>query len=82
MKKHLAWLIDPHIVCEIIELAQKHGKRKGDNMQTEFETILKKKPNKFKLLGATDQDIDMITGNLREQGKKILNINEINRRKK
>jgi len=82
MKKFLAWSIDPEALLEIIELAKQHGKKEGDNMQAEFEEILKKKPNKIKLLGATDQDIDMITGNLREQGKRILNINEIDRRKK
>ena len=82
MKKHLAWLVDPDAILEIIELAQQHGKKEGDNMQAEFEEILKKKPDKFKLLGATDKDVDMITGELRERGKRILNIKEIDRRKK
>ncbi len=82
MKKYLAWSIDPKTALEIFNLAEQHGKKAGDSMQAEFLEIYKKKPNKFKLLGATDQDIDMIAGNLREEGKKILNLNEIDRRKK
>ena len=82
MKKYLALSIDPKTVLEIIELAKKHGKQAGDSMQAEFEEIYKKKPDKFKLLGATDQDVDMITGNLREKNLKILNLKEIDRRKK
>ncbi len=82
MKKYLAWSIDPKTALEIFNLAEQHGKKAGESMQTEFLEIYKKKPEKFQLLGATDQDVDMLTGNLREQGKKIINLNEIDRRKK
>jgi len=80
--KNLAWAIDVETYLEIVELAIKHGKKSGDNMHEEFEEILKKKKDKFELLGGTDKDIDLITGDLREKGLKILNIKEIHRRKK
>jgi len=41
--------------------------------------IAKKK--QMKPIGTTDKDIDQLTGDLREEGKKILNLNEIQRRK-
>ena len=81
MKKFLAWEIDDKTFLEIFKLAKQHGKKVGDSMQAEFEEIYKRSPKKFRLLGATDQDIDMITGNLREQGKKVINLHEEDRRK-
>lgn len=81
-KKQLVWLIDLDTYSEIIELAQKRGKKVGDSMQQEFEEVLKKKKQKFELLGHTDQDIDLLTGNIREMGLKVLNLKEIQRRKK
>lgn len=80
--KNLAWAIDLETYLEIIELATKHGKKTGDNMQEEFEEILKKKKDKFKLLGGTDKDADLLTGDCREKGLKVLNLNELDRRKK
>ncbi len=79
--KNLVWVIDIETVTEIIELAQLHGKNPGDSMQVEFEEILRKKGNKFQLLGETDKDVDMITGELREERKRVLNIKEIDRKK-
>ena len=67
---------------EAILLGIKRGKKVGDNIEKEFFEILKKynKENKLKYLGKTKQDSDLLTGNLREKGLKILNINEINRK--
>jgi len=36
------WIITAEIYLEIIELAQKHGKKQGDSMQEEFEEVKKK----------------------------------------
>jgi len=79
-KKKLVWLTDVDTMLEIYKLAKKNGKKAGDNIVAEFNKVMKKK--KIKLIGITESDIDMITGNLREQGKKILNLNEIQRRKR
>jgi hypothetical protein len=79
--KKLVWLTDIDTTLEIFELALKHGKKPGESMQEEFIEIYKQKKEKFQLIGCTEQDIDMLTGNLREEGKKILNLNEIERRK-
>ena len=75
------WQIDIDTYMEIVELARKNGKKAGDSMQEEFEEVLKKKKDKFKHLGNTDKDIDILTGDLRENGLKVLNMNEEKRRK-
>ena len=84
MKKKLnhAFIMDAKIYLEICNLAQKHGKKEKDSMQEEFDEVLKKKRNKIKYIGSTNMDIDLLTGNLREKGLKIRNMNEENRRKK
>jgi len=76
------WLLDLDTVIEIFELAKKHGKKEGDNIQAEFDEIMKKYPDKFKYLGNTNKDIDLLTGDLREKGLKILNLNEEKRKRK
>jgi hypothetical protein len=68
---------DISIYLEIVSLAIKNGKKPGQPMTEEFETIMKQKPEAFKYLGDTVEDIDLISGNLREEGLKVLNINEI-----
>ena len=62
--------------CDIIDLAMKHGKKAGDSMQEELEEIMEKKQGKIKFLGETNKDIDLLTGDLREEGIKVLNLNE------
>jgi len=60
---------------EIYELAIKNGKVAGQNMQEEFNTIMKQKQDKFKYLGTIEQDKEMLKGNLRENGiYKILDL--------
>jgi len=81
MPKNKISLITFEIYLEIVELAKKHGKKSGDSMQEEFDEILKKYPDKVKELGTTDMDVDLLTGNLRENGKKVLNLKEEDRRK-
>ena len=75
-----AFIIELKTALEIWELAKKHGKKWGDNCQEEFEEILNQKPEKFTYIGKTNQDIDLLTGNLRERGLKVLNLKEIDRR--
>ena len=78
--KNFIFMLDIDTYLEIYELAKSHGKQAGDSMQEEFEEILKKKRDKFKFLGATNDNIDMITGNLREEGLRVLNMKEVERR--
>ena len=80
--KHMLWDVDIDTIIEVFELAKKHGKKPGDSCQEEFDEVLKNKPNKFKALGTTDKDIDIITGNLREQGNKVFNLKEWERQHK
>lgn len=79
--KHI-FMFDLDTYLEIVELAQKHGKKVGDSMQEEFEEILKKKKYKFKHLGTTNKDKDLLAGELREEGLRVLNLDELKRREK
>jgi hypothetical protein len=65
---------------EIIELAKLHDKTEGDDMTAELEEIAKKYPDKVKFLGETEKDLDLLCGDMRENGYKILNLKEIERR--
>lgn len=65
----------------ITELAKKHGKKAGDSMLDELHEYMKSKEGNVECLGTGDKDIDLITGDLRESGKKVLNFNELERRK-
>ena len=80
--KYNVFLVNANILMEVIELAKKNGKVYGDSMQEEFDIVLKKHPEEFEFLGATKDDVDMITGNLREKGLKIKNLKEVDRKKK
>jgi 20S proteasome alpha/beta subunit len=72
------------IMEEAIKLGKERGKKEGDNLEAEFFEVAKKKglTNKIKHLGTTEKDIDLLTGDLRENGLKILNMKEEERKRK
>jgi hypothetical protein len=76
MNKNLVWSTDITTLLEIFDLARCHGKKPGNNVQEEFLEIYKLKPDKFQILGETNKDLDLLCGNMREEGLKILNLNE------
>ena len=59
-----------------IELGKSRGKKVGDRLDEEFFEVLKKHNKKVKHLGTTEKDIDLLTGDLREEGVKVINLNE------
>lgn len=69
------WPMTLDIYLEIVELAKAHGKGVGDNMAEEMSEIMTK--HNIKPMGETEQDIDLIAGNLREEGVKVLNLKEV-----
>ena len=71
------WTTDVDTMIKIFELGQAHGKKPGESCQEEFDEIRAQFPKKFTFLGTTNKDIDLLTGDLRENGLKILNMNEI-----
>ena len=75
------WLVTMKIYEEIINLALSHGKKAGDSMQEEFEEV-KQKHSEIQHLGTTNKDIDQITGDFRENGKRVFNLNEEERKRK
>jgi hypothetical protein len=72
------------IMEEAIVLGKERGKVAGDNLEQEFFEVAEKKRmlDKIKCLGQTDMDKDLLIGNLREEGLRILDLDEIERRKK
>ena len=81
------YLINPEdyltIMEEAIKLGKERGKKEGDNIEQEFFEVAKKKGklNNIKHLGQTEMDKGLITGNLRENGIKIFDLDEEKRRK-
>lgn len=79
------WMISIDDYLEIMEeaiiLGKQKGKKEGDNLEEEFFIIAKKKNKIPKHLGQTEKDSDLLCGDLREEGLKILNLKEIERKK-
>ena len=81
------YLINPEdyltIMEEAIKLGKERGKKEGENIEQEFFEIAAKKNklDKIKHLGQTEMDKGLITGNLRENGINILDLDEVIRRK-
>ena len=71
------------IMEEAIKLGKERGKKEGENIEQEFFEIAAKlgKMEKIQHLGQTEMDKGLITGNLREEGLKILDLDEEKRRK-
>jgi len=78
--KNFLWNITMDDYMEAVELAQKNGVKAGESMEKYLLQVMKKK-NK-KPLASTNLDIDILTGELREDGLKVLNMSELNRKKK
>lgn len=76
---HFRMDIDTYL--KVVDLAVAHGKKPGDSMQEEFEEIARLNQEKITCLGVSGQDVDMLTGNLREEGINVLNLNEIQPKK-
>jgi len=72
------------IMEEAIILGKERGKVEGENLEVEFFEIAKKKGmiHKIQYLGQTDKDIDLLTGDFRENGLKIINLQEEERKRK
>ncbi len=68
------WLLNIDDYLEIYDLAKKNGKKEGDNMQEEMLFVMNKK--NVSPIAKTNNDLDLLCGNLREQGIKVLNLKE------
>jgi hypothetical protein len=69
-------------MLKVYEKAKTNGKKAGDSIQTEFDEMLQIDPGAVTFIGQSTDDIDLMTGNLRELGVKVTNLNEIERQKK
>lgn len=79
-KKNLIWITDIDTILEVYDLAKKRGKNAGDSVEKEFMEIVKKKKNKAKIIGTTNKNIDLIAGECRENGLKVFNMKEYERK--
>ena len=73
---------DLDFILKVWDLAKSRGKKPGDSCQAEFDELLKIDPGAVTYLGNTEFDVDLMSGNLREQGIKVTNLNEIERQNK
>jgi hypothetical protein len=80
-----AFMINPGCFNKAIvlamQLAYKNGKSAGDGMAEELNEVARRHPEWVEFLGNTEADADKITGDLREEGMKVLNIEEEKRKK-
>ena len=74
-------MTDVETMLEVYKLAQERGKKAGDSVEEELLEVMNKKKEKIKILGTTEQDLDMLTGELRERRFKVLNLKELERQK-
>jgi len=83
MNKNLAFMLNDFKALPLRhQLGYKNGKKAGEGLIEEAIEVSKRHPTCVTILGYTNQDIDLLAGNLREAGLKILNLNELKRRKK
>jgi hypothetical protein len=81
------WQLDISTYIEIMEsailLGKEKGKVVGDNLEQEFFECAKQKEliDKIKYLGESEMDRDLIIGNLRENGVKVFDPKEEERKK-
>ena len=72
------WNLNFDEYFEICKRARGNGKKAGDSMEEELVQYMKEKNRKP--IAKTNKDLDQLTGDLREEGLKVLNVNEIERR--
>jgi hypothetical protein len=70
------------IYPEAVVLAKEHGKKEGDDFGEEMFIIAKKYGINIDPIGCTEKDASLLTGDLREEGKKVINLNEEMARRK
>jgi hypothetical protein len=81
-----AFMINPGYFNKVIVLAMqlgyKNGKSAGDGMAEEMIEVGKRHPEWVTFLGNTEKDASIITGDLREEGMKVKNVQEEQRKNK
>jgi hypothetical protein len=79
------WMMNPPYVVKAmtlaVQIACKNGRKNWMPDFWEFAEVYARHPEWIEPLGATDQDIDLMVGNLRENGLKVRHINEEFRKK-
>ena len=80
--KNVLWQIhDLKVIPLIYQIGFRNGLKEGERPTlVEWIEVYQRHPDWLSPLGSTEQDIDMLAGNLREQGFKVLNTAEIQRR--
>jgi hypothetical protein len=80
---NLAFILnDTRAIPLMHQLAYRNNKKPGEGLAEEAIAVAQRHPEWITLIGNTDMDADQLTGELREQGVKVRNLNEEERRKK
>lgn len=74
-------LNDTRALILMYQLGFKNNKKPGEGLAEEALEVSKRHPDWITIIGKTEMDADMLAGNLREEGKKVLNLNELKRQK-
>lgn len=61
--------------------AKFQGVKPGESFAKQLMEVMKRHPEWVTKIEPCDKDIDMMTGDMREQGKKVFNLNEYMRQK-
>lgn len=66
----------------LYQIGFRNGLKSGESpTDKEYYEVYKRHPDWLEPLGQTNIDLDMLTGELRERGLKVLNTRELERRK-
>lgn len=78
---NLAFILnDTRAIPLMIQLGYKNNKKEGQGLAEEAVEVAKRHPTWVTILGNTEMDASLLAGNLREEGLKVLNLNEIERK--
>lgn len=74
------WSLSVDDYLEIVKRSRELGIKTGESMEEVLKEYMKEKGQKP--IGKTDKDLDLLSGELREEGVKVLNMNELKRKNK
>ena len=64
---------------DAIAIGKAEGRKPGDDIGDIVFRLLTERKKTVKVLGYTDKDLDVLAGDLREKGHKVLNMREVER---
>lgn len=69
------WMMTADDYIEIVKRAKDLGLKEGESMEEVLKEYMKEKNQKP--IAKTNKDLDVLCGDMREEGMKVLNMNEL-----